>query len=315
MKIGQETIDDLKGKSRPDKKVGPPRPGPVGRLTDPAFQRADHRCPDCHDSSTVRPGLGDLLNRFIRNAVMLGVHRMGVQRAWPQRTESPDPDMESDERDPDTVLFQTTDQILCQVESGRGSRHRTGMTGIDRLVAMTIVRMVIAAVPDIRRKWHFSMIGQVLGERDGTIVHPLELSGLFPVANTGQPPPFRQKNLGERSQSTAQKPDDRIRFFRQKQYFHFFSGRGGAEHPGRNDPGIVQYQKVSGLETRRKIGHQKGTPRRFAISPTDRQKSAFFPVGRRKEPDPVRRKIVMIEGRLIFGIDIHLLQMHFPSLK
>ena len=153
MEVRQERVDATKLEAGDDEEVG----APLERCA--ARQRLEHarrRRPDRqHPLRGPDPSPGLRLD-----AVPLAVDRVLLDRLGRQRPERVEPDVE---RDP--LVVEAREQLGREVEPCRRGGGRARLVGVDRLVALRVVRLLV----DVGRK--------------------RQLAGRFPVEAHPPPPP------------------------------------------------------------------------------------------------------------------------------
>ena len=159
MEIRDQRVQNLKAISRIDKNIRPAAPRMKDSvLIGSCFQRTAAGGTHTDDTAAFPVCPVDLLRGFLRDFIVLAVHRM-IQHVFlfhrPERAKS---DVKRNLRDRHALVTDFLQQLLRKMQAGRGRRSRTVKLGVNGLIPLSVFQFM----GDIGRQGHLSQTVQNL---------------------------------------------------------------------------------------------------------------------------------------------------------
>jgi len=144
VEVGQQDVHHLELEARRDEDLR--RPGAWKHLAaarqNGGFQGAYHRRSHRHDPAIPVPGAADRLGGLGADFVAFALHAVILDPLGRHRLEGADPHVQRHPGDLDAGGGDLFQQALREVETGRGCGHGSGAAGVDRLIALAVLRRV-----------------------------------------------------------------------------------------------------------------------------------------------------------------------------
>ena len=152
VEVGEQRAYDLKFVGGIDKEIGFCRAG--ANFTRPllggVFQGSDRRRTDRDHSPVLCPRARDLFCGFGRDRTWLRVQLVVFDFLDSDGLEGAKADVQRNLRRFDVALAKSRKNLRCEVQTGGRRGHRSALPGVDRLVAVAVVRRVFA--PNVGRE-------------------------------------------------------------------------------------------------------------------------------------------------------------------
>ncbi|MCY1430792.1 hypothetical protein D9M71_467470 [compost metagenome] len=219
------------------------------------------------------------------------VHPVLFDALHPHRLEGAGADVQGDERGFHALRADRLEQRLVEVQPGGGCGHRAGALGVDRLVALAVVRFVRTI--DVGRQRHVAdplqqrqhFLGEAQLEQRVVALQHLRLAAALDEDGRARLGRFARTHVGQHAVAVQHAFDED---------FQLAAGSLLAEQARRDHPGIVEHHQVARAQQFQHIGELP--VRQFAARAVQHQQAAGAAFGERMAGDQVVGQVKMKIG-------------------